>query len=163
MSAENLSWHFYGRKLMKNILYSEQNIKKFDINKFMNSLRNYGWNGTEEEVLETLKEFDQYENLHYSCLIEVAMKLIPDDEEAYRYYQDHPYNELGFERLRRITGYLVGTLERWNDAKKAEEKARVKHSLGGQYTPDEKAEIEALKQAQLEAKLSQEKSVDFNH
>lgn len=38
-------------------------------------------------------------------------------------------NGIGFERLRRITGYLVGSLERWNDAKKAEEKARVKHSL----------------------------------
>jgi ribonucleoside-triphosphate reductase len=36
-----------------------------------------------------------------------------------------------FERIRRITGYLVGTLDKWNDAKKAEEKDRVKHSLGG--------------------------------
>lgn len=36
---------------------------------------------------------------------------------------------VGFERLRRITGYLVGSLERWNDAKKAEEKARIKHSV----------------------------------
>jgi ribonucleoside-triphosphate reductase len=35
----------------------------------------------------------------------------------------------GFERLRRITGYLVGSLERWNDGKKAEEAARVKHSI----------------------------------
>lgn len=34
-----------------------------------------------------------------------------------------------FERIRRITGYLVGTVERFNDAKKAEEKDRVKHSL----------------------------------
>lgn len=33
-----------------------------------------------------------------------------------------------FERVRRITGYLVGTLDRWNDAKKAEEKDRVKHA-----------------------------------
>lgn len=32
-----------------------------------------------------------------------------------------------FERIRRITGYLVGTLDRWNDAKQAEEKDRVKH------------------------------------
>jgi len=32
-----------------------------------------------------------------------------------------------FERIRRITGYLVGTLDRWNNAKKAEEKERVKH------------------------------------
>lgn len=37
--------------------------------------------------------------------------------------------EYSFERLRRITGYLVGSLERWNDAKKAEEKARVKHTV----------------------------------
>ena len=36
-----------------------------------------------------------------------------------------------FERIRRITGYLVGTLERWNNAKKAEERDRVKHGLGG--------------------------------
>ena len=35
---------------------------------------------------------------------------------------------VGFERIRRITGYLVGTLDRFNDAKRAEEHARVKHS-----------------------------------
>ena len=34
-----------------------------------------------------------------------------------------------FERIRRITGYLVGTLERFNDAKKAEERDRVKHNV----------------------------------
>lgn len=34
-----------------------------------------------------------------------------------------------FERIRRITGYLVGTLDRFNDAKKAEEKDRVKHNV----------------------------------
>ncbi len=34
-----------------------------------------------------------------------------------------------FERIRRITGYLVGTLDRFNDAKRAEEKDRVKHGL----------------------------------
>lgn len=34
-----------------------------------------------------------------------------------------------FERIRRITGYLVGTLERFNDAKKAEVRDRVKHSV----------------------------------
>jgi len=33
----------------------------------------------------------------------------------------------GFERIRRITGYLVGTLERFNDGKRAEEAERVKH------------------------------------
>lgn len=33
-----------------------------------------------------------------------------------------------FERLRRITGYLVGSMEYWNDGKKAEERDRVKHA-----------------------------------
>ncbi|MCL2111412.1 MAG: anaerobic ribonucleoside triphosphate reductase [Clostridiales bacterium] len=37
--------------------------------------------------------------------------------------------DYGFERIRRITGYLVGTLDRFNDAKRAEEKDRVKHGL----------------------------------
>ena len=37
------------------------------------------------------------------------------------------HNAQGFERIRRITGYLVGTLDRFNDAKKAEENQRVKH------------------------------------
>ena len=34
-----------------------------------------------------------------------------------------------FERIRRITGYLVGTIDRWNDGKTAEEKDRVKHEM----------------------------------
>lgn len=34
-----------------------------------------------------------------------------------------------FERIRRITGYLVGTLDRFNDAKRAEERDRVKHGV----------------------------------
>ena len=34
---------------------------------------------------------------------------------------------VGFERIRRITGYLVGTLDLFNDAKQAEERDRVKH------------------------------------
>jgi ribonucleoside-triphosphate reductase len=42
-------------------------------------------------------------------------------------------NKLGdgvkFERIRRITGYLVGTMDKWNDAKKAEERDRVKHGV----------------------------------
>lgn len=36
-----------------------------------------------------------------------------------------------FERIRRVTGYLVGSLERFNDAKRAEEADRVKHGMGG--------------------------------
>ena len=36
---------------------------------------------------------------------------------------------VGFERIRRITGYLVGTVERFNDGKRAEEHDRVKHTF----------------------------------
>lgn len=35
-----------------------------------------------------------------------------------------------FDRIRRITGYLVGTLDRFNNAKRAEVQDRVKHSGG---------------------------------
>ena len=45
-----------------------------------------------------------------------------------RHESDH---EPKFERIRRITGYLVGTLDRFNDAKKAEERERVKHGQAG--------------------------------
>ena len=38
---------------------------------------------------------------------------------------------VGFDRIRRITGYLVGTVDRFNNGKKAEEKDRVKHSTEG--------------------------------
>ena len=36
-----------------------------------------------------------------------------------------------FDRIRRITGYLVGTLDRFNDGKRAEERDRVKHCYMG--------------------------------
>ena len=41
--------------------------------------------------------------------------------------RDDSKSEYKFEKIRRITGYLVGTVDRFNDAKKAEEKDRVKH------------------------------------
>ncbi len=37
-----------------------------------------------------------------------------------------------FQRIRRITGYLVGTLDRFNNAKRAEEHDRVKHTVSAQ-------------------------------
>ena len=42
---------------------------------------------------------------------------------------DYTFSHVPFERIRRITGYLVGTLDNWNDANAAEEADRVKHSL----------------------------------
>lgn len=39
-----------------------------------------------------------------------------------------------FERIRRITGYLVGTVDRFNNGKRAEEHDRVKHMDMGRKT-----------------------------
>ena len=39
----------------------------------------------------------------------------------------YTFKPLPFERIRRITGYLVGTTDRFNNAKRAEERDRVKH------------------------------------
>ena len=44
---------------------------------------------------------------------------------------------IGFERIRRITGYLVGTTERFNNGKRAEERDRVKHGTQGILTSEE--------------------------
>ena len=51
---------------------------------------------------------------------------------------NYKFVNVPFERIRRITGYLVGTMDHWNDAKTAEEADRVKHSLG---TPGEMEQL----------------------
>lgn len=43
--------------------------------------------------------------------------------------EDAVGENVGFDRIRRITGYLVGTTERFNNAKRAEERDRVKHGI----------------------------------
>ena len=47
------------------------------------------------------------------------------DEVELRY----DFGTVPFHRIRRITGYLVGTLDRFNNGKRAEERDRVKHGL----------------------------------
>ncbi|MBQ2957020.1 MAG: hypothetical protein IJE08_11225 [Clostridia bacterium] len=42
---------------------------------------------------------------------------------------DYNFGRVPFERIRRITGSLVGTLDRFNNAKRAEESERVRHGL----------------------------------
>ena len=42
--------------------------------------------------------------------------------------QDYTIKPISFQRIRRITGYLVGDLNRWNNAKKQEEHDRLKHT-----------------------------------
>ena len=42
---------------------------------------------------------------------------------------DYVLQPAKFERIRRITGYRVGTIDRWNNAKRSEEHDRVKHDM----------------------------------
>lgn len=51
-----------------------------------------------------------------------------DGEDVVLYYNVN-VPKPRFERIRRITGYLVGTLDRFNDGKAAEERERVKHDV----------------------------------
>lgn len=75
-----------------------------------------------EDCLET-----SYKDILRRCNIDV-----PETEEtgpeAPRNANNEQYGEgIGFQRLRRITGYLVGDVSRWNNGKFAELKDRVKH------------------------------------
>lgn len=129
---------------MKKILYFEpDDATKFDLERFTKSLNNYA-KVPAEEIKQALKEFDNYETLHVSRLVELGAALIMkngSEAAAKEYYESHDqYFGAKFERLRRITGYLVGTLERWNDGKKAEEAARVKHSVNSCINDDARAE-----------------------
>ena len=54
-----------------------------------------------------------------------VMPKLPRAEQDGKYYLG---TGVKFERIRRITGYLVGTVERFNDAKRAEVADRVKHA-----------------------------------
>ena len=145
---------------MKKIIYRSPNeVENFDLKRFEKSLSRYA-KVSEKEVKEALKEFDHYETMHVSCLVEVGMKLIAekaDEQTAKEYFKEHEvwFDEGKFERLRRITGYLVGTLDRWNDAKKAEEHARVKHSVNSSVD-------DATRLVMLETQ-AMEHNVAYNH
>lgn len=41
----------------------------------------------------------------------------------------YDFDDVPFDRIRRITGYLVGTTDRFNNAKRSEERDRVKHTM----------------------------------
>lgn len=56
----------------------------------------------------------------------LQMEITLDGDEVELSYD---FGTVPFQRIRRITGYLVGTLDRFNNAKRAEEHDRVKHGL----------------------------------
>ena len=72
---------------------------------------------------------DYLEEKYQRKVAELTIDLDAEDEE----YVGLTYSleDIPFERIRRITGYLVGTMDHWNDAKSAEERDRVKHGISG--------------------------------
>ena len=76
------------------------------------------------------KEIDAYAEMpkdkYGDKLVGLPIEIENDDEVTLTYILK---NDVPFERIRRITGYLVGTLDKWNDAKRAEERDRVKHTV----------------------------------
>lgn len=136
---------------MNKVVYCKpDDAVNFDLKKYMASIRKYV-DISEEVVLEGLKELEQYQTVHNSRLTELAARLIYQYgtiELAEDYLNNHSdSSNMKFERLRRITGYLVGTLDRWNDGKRAEESERVKHTIS------EKDLIEKKKREQLDGYL----------
>ena len=81
-------------------------------------------NGTIPEE-EALAYVERGRELYSSGLREVIATLDPNDPEMIDL--EYKWDGQPFHRLRRITGYLVGNLGRWNNAKRAEERDRVKH------------------------------------
>lgn len=77
----------------------------------------------EPEENELLAYVDRGLELHGQGLNKIKVAFDGDYVKLDYYISNKP-----FQRLRRITGYLVGTLDRWNNGKRAEERDRVKHN-----------------------------------
>lgn len=76
----------------------------------------------DEEIIATIQQFkESHPGMEFT-----SFEFTVDGD-----YLDvnYTFNSEPFERIRRITGYLVGTLDRFNDAKRAEVDGRVKHSI----------------------------------
>ena len=85
----------------------------------MDKIRVIGGILNDEEEKAVLKTIDKYTDVDY------AEAIISGD-----YIDIKTYRKAPFKRIRRITGYLVGDLSRFNDAKSAEVKDRLKHGVG---------------------------------
>lgn len=77
----------------------------------------------------TEQEAENYIDYIRQRVDEDLESLIISAEEDGNVALDYSLRPRKFERIRRITGYLVGTIDRWNNAKRAEEHDRVKHGI----------------------------------
>lgn len=137
---------------MKIIYKSENDAQQFDMDRYLKSLNKYG-KVTKEQVEKGLEDFN-YDPLHYSCLVELGVRLLPDEDSKRAYFEDHKVEGQRFERLARITGYLVGDISRWNAGKMHEWAERTVSSVNGEYSPENKALVEHKKQVLREEYLN---------
>lgn len=79
-------------------------------------------NVPEEIVQAAINMMEQEEGRK---VVEISIRRTGNPEE---YGITPVFEKVPFQRIRRITGYLVGTLDRFNDAKRAEVEDRVKHT-----------------------------------
>ena len=78
--------------------------------------------------MEEAKAYVEYLEKKYNRKVK-TLDINIDGEFADLNYEFEPQP---FERIRRITGYLVGTMDKWNNAKRAEESDRVKHGTSSE-------------------------------
>ena len=84
----------------------------------------HGFNFSEGEAKKYIAYVKEHaENPNGEKLTEVIVTMCDDGKVDVHY----KFAGEKFERIRRITGYLVGTIDRWNNAKRSEERERVKH------------------------------------
>lgn len=69
----------------------------------------------------------RYKAMLERCNVNICSHRDISPEPSQNVKEDGPGEGIGFERIRRITGYLVGDVSRWNNGKKSELKDRVKH------------------------------------
>lgn len=84
---------------------------------------------TEKEkvaYIDAIKKHITEEGKDASLLKSIKLSLVKGDPESCE--AEYQLEGRPFERIRRITGYLVGTTDRWNNAKRAELNDRVKHT-----------------------------------
>lgn len=75
---------------------------------------------------DEINAYLDYGKKKYNNRVISGMTVKTDGEYVDLQYE---FADVPFDRVRRITGYLVGTLDRFNNGKRAEESDRVKHSV----------------------------------
>lgn len=87
------------------------------------SIKNADISTIPQEEIEAYKKYVQ-EKYPDEIIDEIILEFEGEDVKIETHKHSIPFN-----RIRRITGYLVGSLERFNNGKRAEEHDRVKHTI----------------------------------